>query len=513
MIPKNAPDEIYGELFEAVQTSHIFEDSKTFVDAIPKSNPATILRSYMDAHREAEFDLRSFVVSHFELPQVESDKFASDVNRPVRQHIELLWDVLTRVADTEHQYSSRISLPKSYIAPGGRFREIYYWDSYFTMLGLAEAGRFDAIEDMVENFAFLIDEIGFIPNGNRTYFCTRSQPPFFVSMVELLADVLQDQAIVRKYLPQLRREYEFWMRGADGLVEDGDSIARAVKVGDGFLNRYWDDSDKPRAESYAEDRNHAANSERDEGELYRDIRAACESGWDFSSRWLDDSASLESICTTMILPVDLNTILWRLENVLAETYTEIGDVQLGAEYAKRATVRKKLLLTMFFDEDKGFFTDLSLPALEPTGVLSLAAVYPLFFNIASPAQASGVATRIQDEFLASGGWLTTLQTSGQQWDIPNGWAPLQWIVFVGLRNYGWTDEANLGAKRWMENNLDVYRQTGKLLEKYDVEHIGALATGGEYIVQDGFGWTNAILLKFMNYFGVELPSEQGQVQS
>jgi alpha,alpha-trehalase len=289
------------------------------------------------------------------------------------------------------------------------------------------------------------------------------------------------------------------MNGAGTLAENGDLTARVIKIGDGFLNRYWDDGDQPRPESYAEDREHAARSDRDERVLYRNIRAACESGWDFSSRWLGDADSLESIRITNILPVDLNTLLCMLETVLAATYKEIGDADLGEFFAGRATHRRNFLQTMFFDEEAGFFVDLTHPTLEPTGVLSLAAAYPLFLEIASHDQATRVIKRIQNEFLGPGGWLTTLQTSGQQWDAPNGWAPLQWIVFSGLKNYGFAGDADLGAKHWVENNLSVYSQTGRLLEKYDVEHIGALATGGEYAVQDGFGWTNAVLLKFMNH--------------
>lgn len=498
MFEGHTPDRVYGELFEAVQTGSVFGDSKTFVDAIPKRDPAVILKSFEENRHKRDFDLGSFVASNFEIPRSEEAEVVADTERPVRQHIEMLWDVLTRPADTVNPDSSLISLPNPYIVPGGRFREIYYWDSYFTMLGLADAGRLDAIEDMVENFAFLIDEIGFIPNGNRTYFCSRSQPPFFVLMVELLAEVRNDRAIVRKYLPQLRLEYEFWMNGAGTLTEDRSSTAHVIKVGDGFLNRYWDDRDAPRAESYAEDREHAARSDRDEHELYRNIRTACESGWDFSSRWFDESETLESIRITNILPVDLNALLCRLETVLSETYKENGDTDLGDFFDDRAAHRRRMLQTLFYDEVAASFVDLSYPEFAPTGVLSLAAAYPLFLEIATPDQAASVARLIQQRFLAPGGWVTTLQSSGQQWDRPNGWAPLQWIVSTGLRNYGFTDEADVGAKRWVKNNLDVYKLTGRLLEKYDVEHIGALATGGEYAVQDGFGWTNAVLLRCMN---------------
>lgn len=503
MIPLRTPDTIYAELFEAVQNDHVFADSKTFVDAVPRRDPARIMDEFRQKKRGKAFDLKGFVEASFALPSCEEVERVSGAKRPVRQHIALLWDVLTRAADTDNPYSSLISLPHPYIVPGGRFREIYYWDSYFTMLGLADAGRHDAIADMVENFAFLIDEIGFIPNGNRTYFCSRSQPPFFVLMVELLATVRKDRGIVQKYLPQLRKEYEFWMHGADALDKDGAVTRRVMKTGGAFLNRYWDDRDAPRPESYAEDRAHAARTNRDSRDLYRNIRAACESGWDFSSRWFDQTESLESIRTTQILPVDLNALLHRLEFVLADAHRESGDASRADFFAARAGHRKQLLQELFFDEERGFFVDLDYPALEPTGVLSLAAAFPLFLEIATPAQAARIAKLVQDQFLAPGGWVTTLTSSGQQWDRPNGWAPLQWVVFAGLRNYGFRSEADVGAMRWVQNILNVYRHTNRLLEKYDVENIGALATGGEYAVQDGFGWTNAVLLRFMNHFGLE----------
>ncbi len=503
MLPRNTPDRIYAELFEAVQTGHVFPDSKTFVDAIPKQDPDSILASFRRHGKKRDFDLAAFIADHFEIPRCEEAAALPEKDRSVREHIELLWDVLTRAADTVNPDSSLISLPKPYIVPGGRFREIYYWDSYFTMLGLADAERHDAIEDMVENFAFLIDEIGFIPNGNRTYFCSRTQPPFFVLMVELLAEVRNDPDLVQKYLPQLRLEYEFWMKGADTLDDDRSVTSRVIKVGDGFLNRYWDDRDDPRPESYAEDREHAARSGREEREFYRNIRAACESGWDFSSRWLDRSESLESIRVTAILPIDLNALLYKLETVLADSYRATGDAGLGDFFSDRAGHRKALLQTVFFDDEAGSFVDLDIHKLEPTGVLSLAAAYPLFLDIALPEQAARVATLLHERFLAHGGWVTTQHASGQQWDKPNGWAPLQWIVFKGLGNYGFVHEADLGAGNWVQNNLNVYQQTGRLLEKYDVEHIGELASGGEYAVQDGFGWTNAVLLRFMNRLGMD----------
>ncbi len=495
--PFQLPDETYGELFERVQSQRVFADSKTFVDAVPKADVRSILAAFGALDKDDDDTIRAFVCEHFSLPSNQDSPPAEEI-LPVRERIEQLWVQLARAADHVEPNSSLIELPRPYIVPGGRFREIYYWDSYFTMLGLAESGRFDLIEDMVENFAYLIDRIGFIPNGNRSYFCTRSQPPFFVLMVELLAEVRGDPAIIENYLPQLRREYEFWMSGAEKLTADGQASRRVVRVDGGFLNRYWDDSDKPRQESYAEDLERAANSGRDPKEYYRDIRAACESGWDFSSRWLQQPDRLESIATSSVIPVDLNALLFRLESRLANLSPA------GANsYAEAAEFRRQQLQGRFFCRDEGFFFDLDLPGLASTGAWSLAAAYPLFLDIATDEQAAAVAGHLRSRFLATGGWVTTLNRSGQQWDRPNGWAPLQWLVHEGLRNYGFDDDAKQGAERWVADNLHVYRRSGRLFEKYDVERVESLASGGEYDVQDGFGWTNGVLLRLMNRLGID----------
>jgi alpha,alpha-trehalase len=492
------PDEVYGKLFDAVQSGHVFADSKTFVDAIPKSSPAAIVERYAALEISGADKLREFVLANFNMPQEVLPAAEPDTRLPVRARIDELWDVLLRAGANADSGSSLIALPRPYVVPGGRFREIYYWDSYFTMLGLAEAGRYGVIENMVDNFAYLVDKVGFIPNGNRSYFCSRSQPPFFVLMVELLAKVLDSDSVYQKYLPQLRREYDYWMDGIDRLQAQGEATRHAVKVGDGFLNRYWDESDTPRPESYAEDQEHARYSKRNAPELYREIRAACESGWDFSSRWFEDAGDLGSIRTTSILPVDLNSLLYKLETSLSTIYASAGENQQAGNFESRAAYRKEVLQTLFFDATSGRFVDIELDGLTPTAVPSLATAFPLYLGISTAPQAEKVSSSLRDDFLAPGGWRTTLIESGQQWDRPNGWAPLQWVTFHGLEKYGYVDDARVGATRWVENSLETYSRTGRLLEKYDVENIGALASGGEYSVQDGFGWTNAVLLKFMN---------------
>ena len=494
---KDAPDRMYPELFEAVQSRHLFGDSKTFVDATAKTEPAQILSRFKESRKLADFDLAEFIEAHFDLPEVNMEATSESKQLPVEERIEQLWDALTRAADERVEYSSLIPLPNPYVVPGGRFREVYYWDSYFTMLGLADSGRTDLIRDMVENFAYLIDEIGFIPNGNRTYFCSRSQPPFFALMVDLLADISDDEAVYERFLPHLKREYDFWMAGSDALSPDTPAKQRVVMTPGGYLNRYWDDEAIPRQESYAEDVELAAGISQSTEQLYRDIRAGAESGWDYSSRWFADQQSMETVRTTQVVPVDLNTLIYNLEATLARVSQSCGDADAADLYRTRAEARRKLLQSLFFDNTTGMFMDLALPDLKVTGALSIAAAYPLFFGVATQKQGELVAKCINQDFLKAGGWLTTLRDTGQQWDRPNGWAPMQWVTYCGLKRYGFHAEARTGAERWINNNMAVYRAHGRLLEKYNVESTGTAGSGGEYDVQDGFGWTNAILLRLI----------------
>jgi alpha,alpha-trehalase len=322
-------------------------------------------------------------------------------------------------------------------------------------------------------------------------------------MIELLATVKHDDRIYTRYFPQLRREYEFWMAGADALDATGAAVRRVVRIDDTLLNRYWDDSDEPRQESYAEDRELAANTERQGPGLYRDIRAACESGWDFGSRWFEDGQSIKSICTTQIMPVDLNCILHRVEVLLGDMSERTGEMQRAVFYRKRAAQRKAMIQLRFFDDNEGFFFDLRLDSCKPTGTLSLAAAYPLFFGLATAEQAARVAVKLEMEFLCAGGWVTTLAETGQQWDSPNGWAPLQWIVYDGLSRYGFDEHARTGAARWIDANINMYRTSGRFMEKYNVVQPGLAASGGEYAVQDGFGWTNGVLLSLRRRVGSE----------
>src|SRR5687767_4125889 len=314
--PLATPDKIYGELFRDVQMSKVFADGKTFVDCVPKRSPKNIVADYNEQKGNAQFNLKQFVQENFELPQTPQLNYITR-EKDVVMHIKNLWGVLRRDPDTVVIGSSLLPLPYPYIVPGGRFREVYYWDSYFTMLGLKASGEIEMIENMVKNFAYMIETYGHIPNGNRSYYLSRSQPPFFAMMVELLADTKGD-SVYLTFLPALEKEHQFWMEGASTL-KTGTAYKRVVKLNDStILNRYWDDYAAPRQESYKEDVETAQQSGRDKNDMYIHLRAGAESGIDFCSRWFRDKKNLTSIRVTDFIPPDLNSLLYRLETVLAK---------------------------------------------------------------------------------------------------------------------------------------------------------------------------------------------------
>ena len=347
---------------------------------------------------------------------------------------------------------------------------------------------------MVENFAGLIDRYGHIPNGSRSYYLSRSQPPFFAAMVELQAG--HDERALVKRLPQLKREYEFWMDGAKSLAP-GTAYRRVVRLADGsVLNRYWDDLATPRDEAWLEDIETAKKSGRPATDVYRDLRASAESGWDFSSRWFADGKTLGSIRTTEIAPVDLNSLLYQLEMVIARACEASRQAGCRKEMLAHAKLRKKTIRRLMWSGRLEAFVDYDWRNDRALTQITAATAYPLFVGLATRQQAKGVADTIRESLLAPHGLATTTVETGEQWDAPNGWAPLQWIAIDGLRKNGQNALASKIAEGWVAENARVYCETGKLVEKYNVRDAGAGA-GGEYPVQDGFGWTNAVLVKLL----------------
>lgn len=488
------PWEVLGPFFHEVQMAGIYPDSKTFVDCIPKRDPRAIAEDYDRLKGSADFDLKGFVLENFEAP-AQPTTAGFETQKPFAEHLQNHWAYLTREPGAEAEVSTLIPLPEKYVVPGGRFREIYYWDSYFTMIGLGASARVDLVKAMLDNFAFLVDSIGFTPNGNRTYYLGRSQPPYFSSMVNLYMQLSSEEDGL-DYLSAIQKEYDFWMKGMDELTEENLAIARVVLMSDGtILNRYWDNLDFPRPESHKEDFELAESlDDAAKKQLYRNLRAGAESGWDYSTRWFADKGSFASIQTTDILPVDLNCLMYQTETMLEQLYNLSGDTATASLFNRRAFGRKQAIQQYFWDASQTAFTDFLWKEGKLSTQLTLAGAYPLYFNVASEAQAEAQAEVIERDFLLPGGLVTTTIESGQQWDYPNGWAPLQWIAIKGLEQYGQKELAVEITSRWLNTNQKVFDNTGKMMEKYNVSDTTLIAGGGEYPTQDGFGWTNGVAL-------------------
>ena len=497
MAQKQTPDKLYGQLFTDVQLSGIFPDNKTFVDCTPKRDPKAIVKDYLALKNNptVRYDLKMFVESNFDLPAAPPAFNYVQQEKDVTAHIRNLWPVLKREADKPIVGSSLLPLPNPYIVPGGRFREVYYWDSYFTMQGLQSSGETPIIRHMLDNFAYLIKTYGHIPNGNRTYYLSRSQPPFFSMMLDVLAQQ-EGNKVYATYQDALQKEYNYW-------TDKTAATHHVVNMPDGSkLTRYWDMDAIPRQESYKQDAETIQGmSEQKAAQRARDLRSGAESGWDFSSRWFADGKTIATIQTTNLVPVDLNGMMYHMELTLAKCYKLTGNAALAAQYEKAAAVRKAAINKYCYNATDGWYYDWNINQKKQSTIQTIAGFTPFFFGVAPTAAAGKAAAIVQQKFLKAGGVVTTLSNTGQQWDAPNGWAPLQWMTIRGLEDYKQTTLARTVAERWIALNTKVYLKTGKLMEKYNVENVDLEAGGGEYPGQDGFGWTNGVLLALIKKYG------------
>jgi alpha,alpha-trehalase len=476
-------------LFDEVQRAQIFEDQKMMTDAVPLFPVSKINAEYEMQKGNAGFDLKDFVMANFDFLGAKISIQRED-QLPIEQHIEKLWDELTRTAYEEK--GTLLKLPKPYIVPGGRFNEFFYWDSYFIMLGLQVSGRTEMMKNIIENCSYLIQNVGFVPNASRTHFLSRSQPPYFSLMLDLLFETTNDEKIYTQYHDTLEKEYAFWMNGEEGLDHES-RVKRVAKTKDGdILNRYYDAENTPRPESYLIDIEDSKNTGE---EFYRNIRSACESGWDFSSRWFADGEHIQTIETLNLAEVDLNSLLWHLEKTLARSSALLNLTEKENYFTQRAARRRQIINTYFWDENTECYKDYHLKKHKNTPSEHIAALYPLFLGLADKTQAESVAKHIAEKFLYQGGLVTTTKKTGQQWDLPNAWAPYQWLGFKAMKNYGFDELAEEIKNNWCKNVERVYSNTGKLMEKYNALDTETIAGGGEYPNQDGFGWTNGVYLK------------------
>jgi len=397
-------------------------------------------------------------------------------------------------------------LPHPYVVPGGRFNEMYGWDSYFIQVGLLQDGELRLARDMVDNFIYEIEHYGTILNANRTYFLTRSQPPFLTRMILGSYAKTPDRAWLQSTLPAIEAYYRFWTTGAHAVADTG-------------LSRYWDFGEGPAPEVVSDERDERGRThydrvreyyrtqkvtdyelsqyyDRERDELtplfYKGDRSMRESGFDPSNRFGPFSVDI-----IHYVPVCLNSLLYQMELDTAEILSILGDQQAAGTWRGRAASRKERINALLWDDAAGLYFDYNFQTRRRRPYEFATTFYPLWTGIASKEQAARVRANLA-KFEAPGGILTSTQVSGSQWDAPFGWAPLQMIAVDGLRRYGYEDDANRIATKFISLVTKEFEEHGTIVEKYDLRRresdVAAGIQFGYSANQIGFGWTNAAFL-------------------
>ncbi|KAJ8555909.1 hypothetical protein K7X08_013405 [Anisodus acutangulus] len=433
--------------------------------------------------------------------------------------VHSLWKNLSRkVSDhvlEKPELYTLLPLKNPVIIPGSRFKEVYYWDSYWIIRGLLASKMYETAKGIVTNLVSLIDEFGYVLNGARAYYSNRSQPPVLAAMIVDIYNRTSDLDLVRRSLPALLKEYHFWNSGIHKVtIQDAQGSHHS-------LSRYYAMWNKPRPESSTIDSETASKLPNicEKRELYRELASAAESGWDFSSRWMRNESDLTTSSTTSILPVDLNAFLLKLELDIAFLANIIGESSTITCFTEASQNRQKAMDCIFWNGEMGQWLDYWLTDSNTSeGIYkwedlhqnkkSFASNFvPLWtenFSSDNITPQKVVQSLQSSGLLQPAGIAMTLSNTGQQWDFPNGWPPLEHIIIEGLARSG-LEEARALAKdiavRWLRTNYVTYKKTGAMHEKYDVTKCGAYGGGGEYVPQTGFGWTNGVVLALLEEFG------------
>ena len=447
--------------------------------------------------------------------------------RHLPRRIEHMGDV--RVA--EIPVEGLLYLPNRYVVPGGRFNEMYGWDSYFIILGLVEDGKTELAKGMVENFFFEIENYGAILNANRTYYFTRSQPPFLSSMIREVYEHPTGKPLSKEWLAKAydyaQRDYALWTSAIHRAGETG--LARYRDIGEGPVPEMADDStyypdvirwllahpdlhtdylieapDNPTSEQAAELAKTSCDiatskvcaqahvdGHRLTSAFYRGDRAMRESGFDTSFRFGPFSGSTDDYA-----PICLNSLLYKYERDMEHFATLLGRPADAAQWNKRANARRDAINKYLWDASTGMFYDYNFITKQRSTYNYATAYYPLWAGLASPQQAAALQRHLSI-FEHSGGLAMSDDTSGTQWDLPYGWAPANWLAVKGLAQYGFKEDADRIASKFNATVLQNFLLDNTIREKYNVVEGSAniaVATGYKSNVV-GFGWTNGVYLQ------------------
>ncbi|XP_026288503.1 trehalase isoform X2 [Frankliniella occidentalis] len=518
-----------GELLHVVQMARIYPDSKTFVDKKVRESPEVALKQFEKLMQETgsnpSFEqVQNFVNQTFEDGDELEEWIPSDwteqpalleriENRKYREwahSLNKLWRMLARkmktdVRDNPSHYSL-IYVPHGFVIPGGRFKELYYWDSYWILQGLLFCDMHETAKGVIENLMHLVKVLGFVPNGSRVYYEERSQPPLLIAMARAYYDKTNDIKFIEDNMETLEKEFNFWMN---------NSMIEVEKDGQKYnLARYFFLSNGPRPESYREDfetTEHLANSTEDRERMYWELKSGAATGWDFSSRWFIDrdgtnKGELKDIKTTSIVPVDLNAFLYGAASSLQFFMTKLNQRNKATGYGRIANELRAAVQAVLWNEEDGIWYDYDALNKKQREYFYGSNLAPLWTNCYDGDKVAHIAEKavkyIEKTGLLSyrGGTPSSLANTGEQWDFPNCWAPIQALVIQGLDRTGQEDAMNLAdelARRWLHANYLGYEQNTMMFEKYDAVNIGRFGGGGEYAVQEGFGWTNGLVFELL----------------
>uniref|UniRef100_A0A5G2R545 Trehalase n=1 Tax=Sus scrofa TaxID=9823 RepID=A0A5G2R545_PIG len=502
-LPKCLCSQIYchGELLRQVQMARLYQDDKQFVDMPLSVAPDQVLQRFSELAQAHNFsipqqELQDFIREHFQAVGQELQPWTPEDWKDSPQFLQKILDPKLRAwAGQLHQlwkklgkkvkpevlsHPERFSLIYSghpFIVPGGRFVEFYYW-------------------------------YGHVPNGARVYYLQRSQPPLLSLMMERYVTQANDTAFLRDNLETLALELDFWTKNRSISVSSGGKSY--------VLNRYHVPYGGPRPESYSKDAELAATlSEGDHEALWAELKAGAESGWDFSSRWFvggPNPDSLSSIRTSKLVPVDLNAFLCQAEELMSNFYSRLGNDSQAEKYRNLRAQRMAAMKDILWDEEKGAWFDYDLENGKKNLEFYPSNLAPLWAGCFSdPGDVDKALKYLEDSQILTYhyGIPTSLRKTGQQWDFPNAWAPLQDLVIRGLAKSPSARAQEVAfqlAQNWIRTNFDVYSRRSAMYEKYDISNGGQPGGGGEYEVQEGFGWTNGVVLMLLDRYGDRLSS-------
>ncbi|XP_044759523.1 trehalase-like [Coccinella septempunctata] len=523
-------NEIYckGNLLKTVQMSRIFPDSKTFVDMEMTRSPSDVMKNFNSLmsstnNHPSRSQIKSFVQDNFQPGnELEDWKLPDfDPNPPFLRRIKVpeyrkfakdlvqLWANFSRILKPdvfkEPERYSIIPVSNGFVIPGGRFREFYYWDSYWIIKGLLASGMHQTVRGMIDNFLSMVDRYGFVPNGGRIYYLNRSQPPLLNLMVHEYLKATNDIPWLKKNVHLLQEELKYWLKT--------QTITFTYNNAKHTLAQYAVDDPSPRPESYSEDVKTCSvrKSDEDIKNCYKDLKSGAETGWDYSSRWFIDNRgsygkNLSEIQTRMIIPVDLNSFLAQAFKLVSTFSYIAGDSDSHQYWLNLHLSWKQSIQDVLFNETAGIWFDMDRKRLRHRTGFYPSNLAPLWSELYEETSLGDLAVQyLQKEgiFEYPAGVPTSLLNTGEQWDLPNAWPPLQSIVIMALKRSGSPKAlgaARVLAKKWIDNNLLIYKRTCFMYEKYNAESVGVVGGGGEYSIQTGFGWTNGEIFELIEEF-------------